>query len=393
MEPYDPFALRGEVRLKRGREASVLRRHPWIYRGALASEPPSGFTPVAVVSSRGKLLGVALPTASGGSLALRMVAFSPEKWNLKTLQWRLQRALDLRERLPLRSNAYRLLHVEGDGFPGLVADRYADTIVLELYEPAWEAYLPFFTDFFSGFMGCRRVLLRRVYQPGSIQPLMGELPEGEILVQEGDWRLLVDVVGGQKTGLFLDQRENRYLVARLASGARVLNLFAYSGAFALAAMAGGAREVVNVDVSTRARELAERNYTLNDFPWKPEGWLVGDAFEVCHQLKARGPYFDLVIVDPPAFAKKAEAISAALTGYRKINARALPLVATGGFLLTCSCSARVTMEQLEGALLAAALEVDREVVILQRRGAGPDHPVSLFCPETRHLKALWCAVY
>lgn len=393
MQPCDPFALAGEVRLKPGREASVLRHHPWIYRGALASELPSGFAPVAVASSRGEPLGVALPTASGGSLALRMVAFAPETWNLETLQRRLQRALRLRERLALRSNAYRLLHVEGDGFPGLVADRYADTVVLALYEPAWEAYLAFFTDFFSSSLGSRRVLLRRMYQPGAVEPLIGALPKDQIVVQEGDWQLLVDVVGGQKTGLFLDQRENRFLVARFASGARVLNLFAYSGAFALAAMAGGAREVVNVDIASPARELAEKNYKLNGFLWKPEDFLVGDAFKVCQRLAARPSRFDLVIVDPPAFAKKAEALSAALAGYRHINARALSLVAAGGFLLTCSCSARVTVEQLEAALLAAALEVGREVVVLERRGAGPDHPISLFCPETRHLKALWCAVY
>lgn len=359
----------------------------------MASELPSGFAPVAVVSSRGKPLGVALPTASGGSLALRMVAFAPEAWNLETLQRRLQRALRLRERLALRSNAYRLLHVEGDGFPGLVADRYADTVVLALYEPAWEPYLAFFTDFFSGALGSRRVLLRRMYQPGAVEPLMGEFPKGQIVVQEGDWQLLVDVVGGQKTGLFLDQRENRFLVASFASGARVLNLFAYSGAFALAAMAGGAREVVNVDIAISARKLAERNYKLNGLLWKSEDFLVGDAFALCEQLASRNSLFDLVIVDPPAFAKKAEALSAALAGYRHINARALPLVAAGGFLLTCSCSARVTVEQLEAALLAAALEVNREVVVLERRGAGPDHPISLFCPETRHLKALWCVVY
>lgn len=380
------------MRLKPGREAALGRRHPWVYRGALASEPPSGFAPVMVVSSRGKPLGVALPTASGGSLALRMVAFAPETWNRENLQRRLRRALQLRERLSLRSNAYRLLHAEGDGFPGLVADRYADTMVLALYEPAWEPYLAFLTDFFSGSLGASRVLLRRMYQPNSVQPLMGDLPEGEIVVREGGWRLLVDVVGGQKTGLFLDQRENRYLVASLASGARVLNLFAYSGAFALAAMTGGAREVVNVDIARSAQELAEKNYQLNGFPWKPENYLVGDAFEVCKHLQARASRFDLVIVDPPAFVKKAEAISAGLAGYHHINARALQLVTTGGFLLTCSCSARVTVEQLEAALLAAALEVGREVVILERRGAGPDHPVSLFCPETRHLKALWCAV-
>lgn len=381
----------GEVRLASGRDASVRRRHPWVYRGALASALPPRPAPVAVYSAGGELLGTALVTASSGSLALRMVAFAPEPWNAAVLRRRVCRAWELRQKLVGESDAFRWIHAEGDFLPGLVADVYARTVVFELFEPAWELYLPFLVELAQEVAGSSTVLCRRSYRSG-VEALRGALPAQPLVVREHRWQLVADLVAGQKTGLFLDQRPNRLLVFQYASGARVLNLFAYTGGFAVAALVGGAKQVVNVESSPRAWELLRKTYQLNGFALRDEEILAGDAFQVARRLVARGEKFDWVVVDPPALVKAPGTTSRGLVGYRDVNLQALKLVREGGFLLSCSCSARVGLEQLEGTVLAAALDAGREVQVLERRGAGVDHPVALACPETRHLKVLWCAV-
>jgi len=244
----------------------------------------------------------------------------------------------------------------------------------------------------SKLSGVETVLCRRAFGPG-VEVLKGTAPSDPVLVREYSWRLLADLLGGQKTGLFLDQRENRLLLSQLAHSARVLNLFAYTGGFGVAARVGGARQVVNVESSRKALDLAQRTYHANGLPPSEGEFVQGDAFAVARNLALRGEKFDWVVVDPPAFVKSAEKQARGLSGYRDINLQALKLVREGGMLLTCSCSARVSVEQLEGALLSAALDAGREVRVLERRGAGADHPVSLFCPESRHLKVLWCAVF
>ncbi len=388
----NPFALVGEVRLKPGKEEPCRRRHPWVYRGALAATLPEKKGPVAVFTANGELLGVALPGASTGSLALRMVAFGEEPWNASVLRRRLVRAWKLREVVREHSEAFRFLHAEGDGVPGLVADVYGRFLVFELYEPAWESYLPLLVEEAARVSGAKTVLCRRSYEIG-VEVLKGAAPAEPVPVREYGWLLVADLLGGQKTGLFLDQRENRLLLSRRARAARVCNLFAYTGGFAVAARVGGARHVVNVESSKKALALAQRTYEANGLSWNEGEFVQGDAFLVARQLALRGEKFDWVVVDPPAFVKAAEKQARGLSGYRHINLQALKLVREGGMLLSCSCSARVTVEQLEGALLAAALDAGREVRVLERRGAGPDHPVSLFCPEARHLKVLWCAVF
>ncbi|MGC8915694.1 MAG: class I SAM-dependent rRNA methyltransferase [Thermoanaerobaculum sp.] len=388
----NPFSLSGEVKLKPGKEEPCRRRHPWIYRGALASPLPPGYRPVAVLSAAGDPLGIALPAASGGSLALRVVAFDPEPWSAPVLRRRLVRAWELRAFVRQHAEAYRLLNAEGDGVPGLVADLYGSYLVFELYEPAWEAYLDFLVAEGARLSGAQSVLVRRVWQKG-VEVRRGAAPRGPVAVREHNWWLVADLETGQKTGLFLDQRENRWLVFQHAGAARVLNLFAYSGGFAVAARRGGARQVVNVESSGKALALARRTYEANGLAPEESEFVQGDAFEVARSLVRRGEKFDWVVVDPPAFVKSPAHQERGLGGYRDINLQALKLVREGGFLLTCSCSARVSVEQLEGALLSAALDAGREVRVLERRGAGPDHPVPLPCPEARHLKALWCAVF
>ena len=389
----DPFACGGEVRLKPGREVSLLRRHPWVYRGALAAPLPGGGAPLLVRSAAGAPLGVALPGGSGGSLALRMVAFGEEPWDAGTLAARLRAAAALRERLALDADAYRLVHAEGDGLPGLVVDRYGEFAVIQPFERAWEPLLETIGALLAGEGGVGAVLVRGA--AGAERParaLRGRLPAAPVLIREGRLRFPADLAGGQKTGFFLDQRENRRRVAALARGARVLNLFSYSGAFAVAALAGGAERAINVDASAPALALARRAYRENGLPVREDDFVSGDAFRVVRELAAGGERFDMVVVDPPAFVKRRSDIPDGLRGYRDINLQALRVVARGGLLLSCSCSALVGEEQFAQALLGAALDAGRGVRVLERRGAGPDHPVSLLCPETAHLKAWLCEV-
>lgn len=389
----DPFRLGGAVRLLPGRDAAARRGHPWVYRGSLAGPLPSETAPLAVLASTGERLGVALPGASGGSLALRFVARGEEPWDAATLRRKLAAATTLRRRLALDTDAYRLVHAEGDGLPALVIDRYADHAAVELYEPAWEPYLEAVAGFLTGEMACATVLVRRAWT-GERRPeaLVGGLPVAPLPVREGRLELLADLVHGQKTGLFLDQRETRRRVAELAGGCEVLNLFAYTGGFAVAALGGGAVRVVNVESSAPALALARATYEANGFPVAEGDFLREDAFAATRRLLEAGARFDLVIVDPPAFVKRKADRAAGLAGYRDINLQAVRLTRPGGLLVTCSCSALVSEEQFAGALLAAALDAGRDLVVLERRGAGPDHPVLLACPETRHLKVFVCRV-
>lgn len=388
----DPFAAVVTVRLRPGREASVRRRHPWLYRGALAAPLGASQGPVQVCAASGERLGIALPGGSGGSLALRMVSFGDERWDSAALHARLARALALRRRLDLDSDAYRLAHAEGDDLPGLVVDIYGSVAVVEPYEPAWEPYLGELAAWLVTATGVSDVLVRPAWAPGSASALRGRLPEAPVFVREGNVDLPADLVHGQKTGLFLDQRDNRRRLASLARDATMLNLFSYSGAFAVTALAAGARRAINVDASRPALELARLAYRRNSFQVADEDFVAGDAFEIVRERAAAGERHGIVVVDPPAFVKRAADRTRGLAGYRDINLFALRLVAPGGLLLTCSCSALVSEEQFGQTLFAAALDARRSVRVLARWGPAPDHPVSLFCPETRHLKAWLCAV-
>ena len=388
----DPFAPVATLRLKPGREASLGRRHPWVYRGALADAVPAGTAPVLVTAADDRRLGTALPGSSGGSLALRMVAWGDERWDAALLRRRLEQAVELRQLLAIDSDAVRLVHAEGDALPGLVIDRYADAAVVETYEAAWHPLLDEVSSYLIAEQRCAVVLHREGAGTAPARPLGGELAAGPVVIRERRLAFPVDVVGGQKTGFFLDQRDNRRRVGELAAGRTVLNLFSYSGGFAVAALAGGARRAVNVDASRPALELAREAYRRNALAVDDEDFLRGDAFAVARELAVAGVRFDLVVVDPPAFVRRRGERHSGLGGYRDVNLQALRLLSPGGLLLTCSCSALVDEESLRGALLAAALDAGREVQVLEVRGAAPDHPVALACPETRHLKALLCRV-
>lgn len=387
----DPFACSGQVLLRPGREVPLDRGHPWVYRGALQNARGLAGVPVVVRGARGATLGVGLPAARGGSLALRMLTFGEEPWSAVTLGERLGQALALRRRLPLDSEAYRVVHTEGDRLPGMVVDRYGPAAVVEVYEPYWEEVLPLVVEFLVAELGCSGVLLRQGARRGApVVPVVGDLPTAPLVVKEGRWRLPVDLVTGQKTGLFLDQRDNRRRLSALAAGGEVLNLFSYSGGFAVAALAGGAHRAVNVDASPPALALARTAYGLNGFAVQEEDFLAGDAFTVVRELAAGGRRFDTVVVDPPSFARRREELPGAWRGHRDLHLWALRLLRPGGMLLACSCSALLDRQAFAGTLAAAAAEARRIIQVLQVAGAAPDHPVALACPEMEHLQAWFC---
>jgi 23S rRNA (cytosine1962-C5)-methyltransferase len=326
-------------------------------------------------------------------MALRMVAFGEERWDAEALAALVRRAASLRERLALDADAYRLVHAEGDALPGLVIDRYGGVAVIEPYEAAWEPYLAGIASLLADALGFSTVLVRpagTTARPVSV--LHGRMPDPPLVIREGRLRFAVDVEGGQKTGFFLDQRENRCRLAALARGAQVLNLFSYSGGFAVAALSGGAVRAVNIDASVAALSLARRAYELNGLVVREGDFICGDAFRLTRDLAVAGEQFGVVVVDPPAFVRRRGDLEDGLRGYKDINLQALRVAAAGGLLLTCSCSALVSEQQFGQALFAAALDAGRTLRILERRGAGPDHPVSVFCPEAAHLKAWLCAV-
>jgi 23S rRNA (cytosine1962-C5)-methyltransferase len=289
---------------------------------------------------------------------------------------------------PAGTSAYRLLHGEGDALPGIVCDVYGDTAVFQLDTPAVaqlaEAAMAAVRACRPGLRRALRKGGRRAAAEGPVA-LWGELPARPLVIREHGLRLEADVLHGQKTGLYLDQRENRRRVGELAEGRAVLNAFAYSGGFSVAAAMGGAARTVSVDLAGPALEAARRNFALNALAVAGHDFVQADAFEY---LAAGGPDFDLVVLDPPSMASSAAAKPQALAAYRRLNELALGRLASGGLLVTASCSSHVSEDELVEAVAAAARHAGRTLRILERRGAGPDHPVHPAFPEGRYLKLL-----
>jgi 23S rRNA (cytosine1962-C5)-methyltransferase len=298
------------------------------------------------------------------------------------------------------TTGYRLVHGENDGFPGLVVDRYDDTLVVKAYATAWLAHVPPVVEALRSSCAPRRVVLRlgRVARATAPErdatPLVGALPAEPVAFLERGLSFEADVVRGQKTGHFLDQRDNRVRVGRLARGRRVLDVFACTGGFSVHAAAGGASEVVSVDQSRHALDTARRNMARNAH--RPavaacrHETIAGDAFDVMEGMVARGERFDVVVVDPPSFASRRDRVPAALRAYERLAGLALRLVEPGGTLVQASCSSRVTADQLETAVQRAAQATRRRLTRVTRTGHGLDHPIGF--PEGEYLKAIHATV-
>jgi 23S rRNA (cytosine1962-C5)-methyltransferase len=365
--------------------------HPWLYADAL--DIPAGLTTgsiVDVVDPGGRVLGRGIYDAES-PLAVRIWTLGNEALDEALVHARVAAALALRQAVidPMETTAYRLLHGEGDLLPGIVCDVYGDTAVVQLDTPAVAEWLDTLVAAIHGQLpGIRRVLWksgRRGAGVPSLRALVGEVPSKPLLVREHGMQLEVDVAQGHKTGLYLDQRENRQRVRALAAGRSVLNLCCYTGGFSVAAALGGAARTVNVDSAAPALAAAARNFAHNDIRLAPHTFTQADVFDY---LAAGRETFDLVVLDPPSLAASRDALPGALAAYTRLNTLALAHLAPNGLLLTCSCSSHVTEAQLVDVVAAAGRANGRSVRLAGVYGAGPDHPTLAAFPEGHYLKAV-----
>lgn len=390
-----------KIILRKGREDSLLRFHPWVFSGAIAQiagEPAEGDL-VSVYASDGKFL--ACGHYQIGSIAVRILSFdsdvlSPDFWTIM-----LSRALKIRQDCGLHgsdsTSCYRLVHGEGDNLPGLIIDYYAGVCVLQAHSVGMFRARKSICDALRTVYG---ETLKAVYDKSSgtapfkagldlIDGYLYTAPgfnDSEQTVLENGHKFLVNWTSGQKTGFFLDQRENRALVERYARGRNVLNLFCYTGGFSVYALAGGAIHVDSVDSSRKAMDLVDRNIALNGFETSSHTGYCCDAIDFLKN-SPDGKY-DLMIVDPPAFAKHRGVLRNALRAYQRLNAAAISKVAPGGFVFTYSCSQVVDKESFALAVFSAAASVGRSVRILDRLNQPADHSVNIYHPEGEYLKGL-----
>lgn len=386
----------GQVVLRRGREERVRGGHPWIFAGDLAAPPPPGSagTAVEVLDFRGRFLGMALCNPAS-NLTLRMVSRQKEEIGRDFVARRLSAALDLRKKVLGDPMALRLVNAESDGLPALVADRYGDFIVVQSMALAADRLLPYLVEELVAQVGARGIFERSDVPVRALEGLeerkgvlWGQEPPPLVEIREGDARILVDLHEGQKTGFFLDQRPNRLKLQALTRGKRVLNTFCYSGAFSLSAALGGAREVIGVDISPAAVELAEKNAALNELEDRCH-FIEANAFDHLRDLDRLKERFDVVILDPPAFTKTRESIPGAVRGYKEINLRALKILEPGGLLVSSSCSHHIDPQLFLDIIAEAAADAGRTVRMVDYTGPGPDHPSLPAAAETRYLKCFW----
>jgi 23S rRNA (cytosine1962-C5)-methyltransferase len=297
------------------------------------------------------------------------------------------------------ASCVRLLHGESDGLPGVIVDRYDDTLVVQLSSAGAQRWRETIADLLVELTGVRNIFERSDAEilelegvPPHVGVLRGAPPPESMIIEEGGLKLALSIVHGHKTGFYLDQRDNRTLLREIAHGREVLDCFCYTGGFALNALIGGARSVTAVDASAAALEAARKNATLNALPDGSAQWIEGDVFQVLRKLRDQARQFDLIILDPPKFAATAAMAERAARGYKDINLLAFKLLRPGGLLLTFSCSGGVSRELFQKIVAGAALDAGVDAQILRWLSAAPDHPVALAFPEAEYLKGLLCRV-
>lgn len=382
-----------QVVLKPGKEKPIRNRHHWIFSGAIASLPSfADGDCLPVYSAQGDFLGTGYFNRKSKIIG-RMIAFdarSPEEAILSNLE----NALALRATLfgNSQTNAYRLVNGEGDLLPGLVVDRYHKTLVLQISTLGMQKLRPLVVDWLKGKLSPQMIyeksLLPSRKEEGLQEEqgvLLGQMPDDPIEIIENGLRFAVGVPEGQKTGFFLDHRDMRQLIKTLSNEKRVLNCFCYTGGFSIYAAAGGATSVDSVDISASAVQMAEYNMGLNELKSDSHQFFVADVFQF---LRERSLDYDLVILDPPAFAKKQRDIVAACRGYKDINRLALQKMPRGSLLLTSSCSYHVDEALFQTVVFQASVEAGRTVKILGRHRMAVDHPVNICHPEGDYLKSL-----
>ncbi|MBR8729026.1 class I SAM-dependent rRNA methyltransferase [Porphyromonas levii] len=385
------------VQLNSGRIASLDRRHPWIFSRALVSVKGIEIGDIVDVVGEGDRF-LARGYYEEGSIAVRLLTFDEEE-SIDADFWvrRLRESLDMRRVLGLLESpneAYRLVHGEGDRLPGLIIDIYGNVAVIQAHTLTMHIRQKEIVEALKALYGQH---LSAIYYKSSDtlpieEPVLDQLLWGErhdietIVAEENGLRFAPDILKGQKTGFFLDQRLSRQRVGELAKDKKVLNMFSYTGGFSLYALRGGARQVVSLDSSAKAIDMLESNMRLNfsEPELEKHSSVVEDAFKYLYDMKEGA--FDLIVLDPPAFAKRREVLKNGLQGYRKLNTEAMRKIASGGLLFTFSCSQVVSVEDFRQALFTSALHAGREIRVLQQFGQFADHPVSIYHPEGEYLK-------
>ena len=386
-----------KVYLKPGKEESLKRFHPWVFSGAIArieGEPEEGEI-VDVFTSKKEF--IACGHYQVGSIAVRVLSFTQQEIDRDFWRQKLQVAKDLRVALGLignpENNTYRLVHGEGDNLPGLIIDVYDHTAVVQAHSAGMHVFRMEIAEALSEVMG--DIVQNIYYKSETTLPFKADLlarengfikgGSPENVAMENGLKFHVDWLKGQKTGFFVDQRENRHLLERYSKGRNVLNMFCYTGGFSFYAMRGGANLVHSVDSSAKAIDLTNENVQLN-FPGDPRHQAFAeDAFKYLDRM---GDQYDLIILDPPAFAKHRDAVRNALRGYTKLNAKAFEKIRPGGLLFTFSCSQVVNKDNFRNAVFTAAAQSGRSVRILHQLTQPGDHPVNIYHPEGEYLKGL-----
>lgn len=385
-----------KVILKKGRDVSIQRFHPWVFSGGIASthgEIKEGCW-VSIQNASGQTLGFG--HYQTGSIAVRILCFGKIAPTPSIYFDRLSAALMLRKNAGIISestNAYRLVHGEGDGLPGLIIDFYNGVAVVQAHSTGMHNDRNLISDALKRLLGDS---LTAVYYkskgtlPGKIRDtqedeyLYGMSGVPHVVLEHGN-KFFVDWEEGQKTGFFLDQRENRKLLGEFSTGKKVLNTFCYTGGFSIYALAAGAEFVHSVDASEKAIELTRKNIMLNGFNAEPNSCFAVDTFEF---LKDKNDVYDLIILDPPAFAKHRDSRHQAVKGYQRLNADAMRVIKSGGIIFTFSCSQVVDRQLFYDTVASAAMLASRDVKVLHQLTQPPDHPVSMFHPEGEYLKGL-----
>lgn len=384
-----------KIVLKSGKEQSVKRLHPWIFSGAIKQiyGAPAEGDMVKVFDNKDNFL--AIGHYQPGSIAVRILSFIDTELDYGFFRHTVERAYEFRKAAGLTGNpdlnVFRLIHGEGDGLPGLIADYYNGVVVMQAHSVGMYRIRKELAEIFTGLAGLE---VRAVYdKSGSTIPYMSGIRlENEfiygnsepVIVTEYGFRFKIDWFGGQKTGFFIDQRENRKLLGDYSKDRSVLNMFGYTGGFSVYAMKN-ARIVDSVDSSAQAAVLADENVKLNFGDDPRHTSIQADAFEFLNGIKGK---YDLIVLDPPAFAKHNNVLGNALQGYKKLNMKAIQMIRPGGIIFTFSCSQVVSRENFRKSVFAAAANTGRSVRILHQMSQPPDHPVNIYHPESEYLKGL-----
>ncbi|MFM8795883.1 MAG: class I SAM-dependent rRNA methyltransferase [Betaproteobacteria bacterium] len=396
------------IKLREGKERSLLRRHPWVFQGSIAKGQADPGETVRVESAAGDFLAWASFSPSSMIRARAWSFDEAERIDHAFFKRRIQTALDLRARLPIRSDGVRLIHGEADGLPGLIVDRYADVLSVQFLSAGTERWKQAIADILVERTGLAALYERSdsgVRTLEGLQPVTGWLrgqdaaasagvgptPPTEVTIDEHDWKLTLDVAEGHKTGFYLDQRDNRWRFSqwvRQFGVQRGLNCYCYTGGFSVAALAGGATEVVSVDSSAPALARASANVALNGFEATRHRALDADVNQTLREAIKLGERYDAIVLDPPKFAPTAAHAERAARAYKDINRLAFKLLSPGGLLLTFSCSGGVGPELFHKIVAGAGMDAGVDGYILDRMAAAPDHPQTICFPEGEYLKGL-----